>query len=140
MVLETLRYADEVNKAQGYFRDIPDAKPDAELLDLAETLIEKKTAAFDPKEYHDRYVDALKDLIARKRKAKGRRIIEEEEESSGRGASNVVDLMAALKKSLDKPGVKPAKKNSVTTTKKTAAKKSPAKAAPAKKTAARKRA
>lgn len=140
MVLETLRYADEVNKAQGYFRDIPDAKPDAELLDLAETLIEKKTAAFDPKEYHDRYVDALKDLIARKRKAKGRRIIEEQEEPSGRGASNVVDLMAALKKSLDKPGAKPAQKKSVTTTKKTAAKKSPAKAAPAKKTAARKRA
>ncbi len=33
MVLETLRYADEVNKAQGYFRDIPDSKPDAELLE-----------------------------------------------------------------------------------------------------------
>lgn len=140
MVLETLRYADEVNKAQSYFRDIPDEKPDPELLDLAETLIDKKTAAFDPKEYHDRYVDALKDLIERKRKAKGRKIIEEEEEPSGRGASNVVDLMAALKKSLDKPGVKPAQEKSVTTTKKTAAKKSPAKAAPAKKTAARKRA
>jgi len=140
MVLETLRYADEVNKAQSYFRDIPDEKPDPELLDLAETLIDKKTAAFDPKEYHDRYVDALKDLIERKRKAKGRKIIEEEEEPSGRGASNVVDLMAALKKSLDKPGAKPAQEKSVTTTRKTAAKKSPAKAAPAKKTAARKRA
>jgi DNA end-binding protein Ku len=139
MVLETLRYADEVNKAQGYFRDIPDAKPDPELLDLAETLIEKKTAAFDPKEFHDRYVDALKDLIERKRKAKGRKVIEEEEEPSGRGASNVVDLMAALKKSLDKPSATPAQKRSVTTTKKTAAKKSPARAAPAKK-AARKRA
>jgi DNA end-binding protein Ku len=30
---ETLRYADEVNKAQGYFREIGDAKPDEELLD-----------------------------------------------------------------------------------------------------------
>jgi DNA end-binding protein Ku len=128
MVLETLRYADEVNKAQGYFRDIPDAKPDAELLDLAETLIEKKTAAFDPREYHDRYVDALKDLIARKRKAKGRKIVEQEEEPSGRGASNVVDLMAALKKSLDKPGAKPA------------AKKTTARKAPARKTSAKKRA
>lgn len=128
MVLETLRYADEVNKAQGYFRDIPDAKPDPELLDLAETLIEKKTGPFDPKEFHDRYVDALKDLIERKRKAKGRKIIEEEEEPSGRGASNVVDLMAALKKSLDKPNATPAQKRSVTTTRKTAAKKSPAKA------------
>ena len=28
MVLETLRYADEVNKAQSYFRDIPDTSPD----------------------------------------------------------------------------------------------------------------
>ncbi|HEU4960138.1 MAG TPA: Ku protein [Sphingomonas sp.] len=139
MVLETLRYADEVNKAQSYFRDIADEKPDPELLDLAETLIDKKTAAFDPKEYHDRYVDALKDLIERKRKAKGRKIIEEAEEPSGRGASNVVDLMAALKKSLDKPGATPAQEKSVTTTKKTAAKKAPAKAA-AKKTAARKRA
>ena len=35
-------------KAQGYFRDIADAKPDEELLELAEALIEKKTAKFDP--------------------------------------------------------------------------------------------
>jgi len=128
MVLETLRYADEVNKAQGYFRDIPDAEPDPELLDLAETLIEKKAGPFDPKEFHDRYVDALKDLIERKRKAKGRKIIEEEGEPSGRGASNVVDLMAALKKSLDKPNATPARKRTVTTTKRPATKKAPAKA------------
>jgi DNA end-binding protein Ku len=140
MVLETLRYADEVHKAQSYFRDIPDAEPDPDLLDLAETLIDKKTGPFHPQEFHDRYVDALKALIERKRKSKtGKKIIEEEEEPSGRGASNVVDLMAALKKSLDKPNATPAQKRSVTTTKKTAAKKSPARAAPAKK-AARKRA
>src|SRR3954467_14928412 len=53
MVLETLRYADEVNKAQGYFRDIPDQKPEADLLDLAEALIEKKSWTFDPAEFHD---------------------------------------------------------------------------------------
>ena len=47
MVLETLRYADEVNKAASYFRDIGDAKPDPDLLDLAETLIEKKAGDFD---------------------------------------------------------------------------------------------
>src|ERR1700750_555881 len=51
MVLETLRYADEVNRAQGYFRDIPDSKPDDDLLDLAEALIDKKTAAFHPQEF-----------------------------------------------------------------------------------------
>ncbi|HEX7692857.1 MAG TPA: Ku protein, partial [Sphingomonas sp.] len=95
MVLETLRYADEVNKAQGYFRDIPDDKPDADLLDLAETLIEKKTAPFHPQEFHDRYVDALKGLIERKRKSKtGKKIIEDKDEGGGRSGSNVVDLMA----------------------------------------------
>jgi DNA end-binding protein Ku len=128
MVLETLRYADEVNKAQGYFRDIPDAKPDEDLLDLAETLIAKKTAKFDPAEFHDRYVDALRDLVERKRKARGAKVIEEEEEAPRRG-SNVVDLMAALKKSIERPGAAPAQAESVTTTKKTAARKTPAKAA-----------
>src|SRR6202008_4325088 len=44
MLLETMRYADEVVKAQGYFRDIGDAKADAELLDLAESLIDRKTS------------------------------------------------------------------------------------------------
>ena len=77
MVLETLRYADEVNKAQSYFREIDDVKPDPELLDLAEALIEKKTAPFKPDTFHDRYVDALERLIEKKKKAKGRRIIED---------------------------------------------------------------
>ncbi|MBO9714694.1 Ku protein [Sphingomonas sp.] len=125
MILETLRYADEVQKAQGYFRDIPDDKPDPELLDLAETLIAKKAGSFDPREFHDRYVDALKDLIERKRKAKGGKIIEDAgDDGAPRRGSNVVDLMAALKKSLEKPG----------------AKAEPEKKAPARKAPARKRA
>jgi len=101
MVLELLRYADEVNGAANYFRSIGDAKPDSELLDLASTLIEKKSAPFDAKEYHDRYVDALKALIDRKAKAKGKRVIEEVEEPAAQRGSNVVDLMAALKASVE---------------------------------------
>ncbi|VVT24876.1 Non-homologous end joining protein Ku [Sphingomonas sp. EC-HK361] len=105
MVLETLRYADEVNKAQGYFRDIPDTKPDTELLDLAEALIAKKSGKFDAGEFHDRYVDALKALVERKRKAKSnRKIIEDKGDDDGRASGNVVDLMAALKKSMAKSG------------------------------------
>jgi DNA end-binding protein Ku len=131
MVLETLRYADEVNKAQGYFREIPDSKPDAELLDLAEALIDRKTSAFDPDGFHDRYVDALKGLVDRKRKANGKKVIEEKDTGESRG-SNVVDLMAALRKSMgDKAPAKSAKKPAA---KDTAAK------TPAKKPAAKKRA
>jgi DNA end-binding protein Ku len=124
ILLETMRYADEVVKAQGYFREISDTKPDTEMLELAETLIDKKTAKFDPAKFHDRYVDALRDLIEKKRKSKGAKIEAEEEETPKRG-SNVVDLMAALKKSIEKPTAKPA-----------AAKKASAKkAAPARKRA-----
>jgi DNA end-binding protein Ku len=130
MVLETLRYADEVNKAQSYFREIPDGKPDPELLDLAEALIDRKTAAFDAGEFHDRYVDALKALIERKRKAKGKTIIEDKDDAPK--ASNVVDLMAALKKSMEKSGSAPVAEKSP-------AKKAPVRKAPAK-TAAKKRA
>lgn len=125
LVLETLRYADEVNRAQGYFRDIPDDKPDDDLLDLANSLIDKKTKPFDPAKFTDHYTDAVKELVARKQKAKGRKIVAEEEEARPAG-SNVVDLMAALKKSLEKPGAKPA-----------AAKKPPAKKPAAKKPAAK---
>ena len=120
LVLETLRYADEVHKAQGYFRDIPDDKPSEELLELAEALIEKRSGDFHPQDFHDRYVDALKDLIERKRKANGKTIIEDKDTGERKG-SNVVDLMAALKKSMEKSGGTA-----------TAAKKAPAKKAPAK--------
>jgi DNA end-binding protein Ku len=131
MVLETLRYSDEVNKAASYFREIGDAKPDPDLLDLAATLIAKKAGTFDASEFHNRYVDALRLLIEEKRKKKGGLVIQDPDDGAPAKGSNVIDLMAALKKSLGgtedaAPAKKPAAK---------------AKAAPAKKAAAaRKRA
>lgn len=105
IVMETLRYADEVHKAQGYFRDIPDAKPDDELLELAEALIAKKSSAFAVDKFHDHYVEALRDLVARKLKSKGKKITADDYDKPAKGGSNVIDLMAALKKSIEKPGV-----------------------------------
>jgi DNA end-binding protein Ku len=130
LVLETLRYADEVNKSTGFFRDIGDHKPDADLLDMASMLIERKAGEFDPAEFHNRYVDALHRLIEKKQKSKGEKIIEEEDTAPPKG-SNVIDLMAALKKSLGDEK-KPAAKKSPA--KKASAKKEPAKA-PARKRA-----
>jgi len=139
ILMETLRYADEVNKAQGYFRDIEETKPDPELLELAEALIDRKTAKFDPGKFHDRYVDALHELIERKRK--GKTISTDEEPAPSRG-SNVIDLMAALKKSIDSPGgskaaakKEPAKKAAPAARKPATPRKGAAKAAPAKKRA-----
>lgn len=122
LIMETLRYADEVHKAASYFRDIADSDPDEELLDLAVALIEKKTGRFDASDFHNRYVEALKELIDRKKKGK---TLDLDEEDSGKRPSgdNVVDLMAALKKSIGGGASKP----------KSAAKKTPASKAPAKK-------
>lgn len=103
MMMETLRYADELQRAQSYFRDIPEQTPDPELLELAESLIERKSGAFEPAMFHDRYGEALKDLVERKLKAKGRKIVAEDETRTDSAGSNVVDLMAALKRSLEKP-------------------------------------
>jgi DNA end-binding protein Ku len=127
LVLETLRYADEVNKAASYFRDIADTKPDDDLLDLATTLIEKKAGKFDASEFHDRYVDALRDLIERKKK--GKTVQTSDEDEARPKGSNVVDLMAALKRSLDKSGGAPAQEEPA---KKPAARKAPAKKPPEK--------
>jgi DNA end-binding protein Ku len=93
---------------------------------MASMLIERKAGEFDPKEFHNRYVDALKDLIAEKQKKKGERVIQDPDaDSPPPKGSNVIDLMAALKKSLgdEKKGAKKS------TAKKATAKKEPARAA-----------
>lgn len=130
LILEVLRYADEVTKAQTYFRGLPDDTADKDMLDLAVSIIDKRTAPFKPEEFHDRYVDALHRLIDKKKKAKGKRIIEEvDDEPTGRKGGNVIDLMAALKKSAGEGGRKsPAKKTA-------SPKAPPKKAAPRRKSA-----
>ncbi|WP_370177216.1 Ku protein [Alteriqipengyuania sp.] len=121
LLLETLRYADEVKKGQAFFHDIGDDKPDKELLDLATTLIDKKTAPFDASEFEDRYAGALRKLIDKKAKSKsGKKIVEDVEEPAESGG-NVIDLMAALKKSVGSEKKGQAKK---ATPKKTSRKKS----------------
>ncbi|QIL03135.1 Ku protein [Sphingomonas sinipercae] len=105
MLMETLRYADEVNKANSYFRDIGDHKPDEDLLDLASTLIEKKAGEFDASEFHNRYVDALHKLIEEKQRKKGEKVMQDPDaDAPVPKGSNVIDLMAALKKSLGDSG------------------------------------
>lgn len=103
LLLETLRYADEVRKGQEFFTGIADTKPGKDLLQLATSLIDQKTAPFDASEFHDRYVDALKRLVAKKAKAKGKKILEDVAEPGAKSGSNVIDLMAALKQSVTGP-------------------------------------
>ncbi len=135
MVLETLRYADEVHRASSYFREIGDSKPDSDLLDMAETLIAKKAGQFDATEFENRYIDALKSLIDEKIRKKGKRVIQDRSSDEPAKGSNVIDLMAALKKSLE-TGERGAAAKKAPAKKAAAVKKAPAKkAAPARKRA-----
>lgn len=114
LLMETLRYADEVREGHAFFDDIGDDKPAKDLLDLATTLIDRKSAPFDADEFRDRYADALMKLIEKKAKSKGgKKILEDVEEPASGAGSNVVDLMAALKKSVkeDKPAKKTASRS-----------------------------
>ena len=101
LLLETLRYADELRKADPLFASVSGKKADKELLDVATALIERKTAAFNAEAFKDNYATALRELVKRKVKGKSARVEIEEGERPQRRGDNVVDLMAALKKSLE---------------------------------------
>lgn len=98
ILLTTLRSHDEIRASgEAFDRNLP--KPDPRMLQIAEKIIEQQEAKFDPSEFKDRYEDALRDLIARK--AKGEKLVTSEKPAE---EDKVVDLMEALKKSLDGSG------------------------------------
>jgi DNA end-binding protein Ku len=136
MLLETLHYEEEIKKSDSFFSEIPAKSADDDLLEVAAALIEKKTDKFDPKIFKDHYQAALRELIQRKLKAKGRKI-EVEDDKPAKQTGNVIDLMAALKKSLESGGSARAADKPPARSK---ARKAPAKKAAAKKAPARKKA
>jgi DNA end-binding protein Ku len=141
MLLETLHYADEIRKSDSFFSDISAAKADDDLLQVAAALIEKKTRKFDPTAFKDHYHAALRDLIERKKKLKGRKLTAEEDEEPKRPkGDNVIDLMAALKQSLEGGGKGRAASKPSSERRKPAAKKAPARKTAVKKTAAKRKA
>ncbi len=91
----TLRYSTELRSERDYFRDLKGVEINEESLDLAETLIAKKSAKLDLAKFEDGYEIALRDLID----AKINNLpVPKDEVPQPRG--NVVNLMDALKKSL----------------------------------------
>jgi DNA end-binding protein Ku len=91
MVLITLRTADEVRPAQ--FSETA-AELDADMVAIAGSIIERHIGAFDPAAFVDRYQQALRELV--EAKLHGRAV----EPVQAPEPSTVIDLMAALKRSL----------------------------------------
>ena len=130
LAIETLRYADEVHKADQFFADVPEVEPEEELKTIAEELIKRKVKEFDPKTFKDPYDVALRELIQAKLEDRP-----PEEIDMPEVGAQVINLMDALKKSMSAEGAKPAAKSR--------GKKAPAKSAAAQKklsTAKRKKA
>ncbi len=120
LLLETLHYADEIRNAAPIFSGISEKKADKDLRDVATTLIERKTAPFNADAFVDHYSETLKQLVEAKRKNRSTRKITTGE-SEPRSDGNVIDLMAALKSSLEKTGGSAKKRSQPTTRKKKSA-------------------
>lgn len=97
MMAYTMRYQEELRNPAEYFRDIKKIDLNEDSLDLAETLIKKKTAKFDPSKFKDGYEASLKELI--EAKVNHLPIPHDDEAKPKRG--NVVNLMDALRKSVN---------------------------------------
>jgi DNA end-binding protein Ku len=95
MMAYTLRYSNELRNEQDYFRDLRGVEINAESLELAETLIAKKTTKLDLSKFEDGYEVAVKELV----EAKINNLpVPKDEVPEPRG--KVVNLMDALRKSI----------------------------------------
>jgi DNA end-binding protein Ku len=97
----TLRYPYEVRNEADYFDDIPDERIPKDMLELASHIVETKAGHFDPSKFEDQYEDSLKELLKKKQEGKP---IERPERPK---PTNVVNLMEALRRSVEASG-KPA--------------------------------
>jgi len=99
MLVTTLRTHDEVRDSAPLFAPVPGREPDARMIAIAEQIIDQLVGPFDPSAFNDRYEDALRALIR-------------EKQDGGDGGvtaapprdDNVIDLMEALRRSLEAPG------------------------------------
>ena len=91
----TLRYPYEVRNDADYFEDIPDVQLSEEMLQLAEHIVGKKSAEFDPSKFEDRYQCALVELLKQKQAG-----LRQKSEVPAVAPPRVINLMDALRASI----------------------------------------
>jgi len=92
LLMSTVRSADEVRAAE--FDAPTKGEIDADMVAIAESIIERRSGAFDPADFRDRYQDALRELVAEKTKGQ---VVTPREVAE---PPKVINLMEALKRSL----------------------------------------
>jgi DNA end-binding protein Ku len=132
MLVTTLRTHDEIRDATPLFEAVPDRKPDAKMIAIAEQIIDQLVGPFDPSQFNDRYEDALRALIRDKQEGGDGGVT-----ATPPREDNVIDLMEALRRSLEKSGGKgaPTVKSPAKAAAKPAAKPKAKRAPPARKRA-----
>jgi DNA end-binding protein Ku len=93
LMLETLYYPDEVRVQKG--EGLPEVKVTEKELDMAFSLIDLMTEDFSPEEFKDNYRQALMEVI--EAKLEGQEVVEAPQPAAGK----VIDLMSALKASVE---------------------------------------
>jgi DNA end-binding protein Ku len=107
IVLWTLRFGDEVRDEDEYWKSVKSTKPEAKMLSMVEQIIEDRTTAWSDAMVKDPVQDRLLDIIKAKQSPKRKVKSKKADENTPEPQSNVIDLMAALKKSLEaKPETK----------------------------------
>jgi DNA end-binding protein Ku len=99
LVAHTLDEQRDINDACAIFNDTTEMKIDSEMVQLAKQLIDRQTTTYDPSDLEDHYETRLRAMIDAKLQGQGVDLAEPVESDRG----NVIDLMAALKKSLSEP-------------------------------------
>lgn len=101
----TMRYAEELRRAEDYFSQIPPVEVDKKQLAMATELIKAYTGPFHFEQYKDDYEAALRELIEAKQKNMPLPL-EEEAPAAARGMGLMDALRQSLKESKPAPGRK----------------------------------
>lgn len=123
LVLHTLHDMREITDPGQLFGALPENRPDQEMVALATQLIKRQTARFDPADMEDRYEARLRAVIEAKLRG-----ATPEPEPAQEEHGNVIDLMAALRRSLGEDAPKAAQKSASKSAFKPASKPSPKRA------------
>ncbi len=101
----TLLYPYEIRSDEAVFEEIPEVKLPDQMVGLAEHIIDKMTGEFEPDKFEDRYENAMIELIRSKQAG-----LPAPKEKAASRPANVVNLMDALRRSIDGRGGKERRK------------------------------
>jgi DNA end-binding protein Ku len=100
LMFSILRYADELRDPKPYFENI-NAELNTEAVGLAKELVEAESGKFEPQKIPDKYAETLRELLRAKVEQRAPQI---EVAPQGKAPKEVINIMAALKESMQAKG------------------------------------